>query len=473
MENGLLYVAALALNLVLILALLWAFFSHRRIQNTQNQLALDARALEIRNDEMQKSNAHYNLENRKLAEDLSVAHTRLAVKNQQFEDLKLHITAQEQARAKDHEHFLHSAKQSVFEMAQTVSSKLLQDHKQENQVTRVQSEGELKKITQNLTQQLDTISQRVSSFDQTQDKVNMLERALSSPGMAGQASQTALGNMLAQMGLKAGRDYALEHHVKTETGSSLRPDAVLFLPGGAVFVIDSKSSKYLLEIAQAEQDEQADKEALNKQFLKTMRQHIKDLKSKDYHRHINDALHQAGMDTDTKLQTISTLMWLPNEGALERLERADPHFVAAAVHDHIFPVATNGLWAALGVAQFSIQLQVKEENLHHIARDIGALLETMRPMLEHADKLGKSLKSSLGHYDKFAGSINARVIPKARNLLALGVDPPKKGLPTGIELIAKSNPPIDLQSEEIGEGQDTDLLSLMDDGNARKDHGDE
>ena len=62
--------------------------------------------------------------------------------------------------------------------------------------------------------------------------------------------ETVLENTLKSFGLTAGIDFVLQQTFGSEDGSRLRPDAIVFLPADSVLVIDSKASKFLLELAQ-------------------------------------------------------------------------------------------------------------------------------------------------------------------------------------------------------------------------------
>ena len=50
---------------------------------------------------------------------------------------------------------------------------------------------------------------------------------------------------------------------------------------------------------------------------------------------------------------ILSVMYLPNEGALEKLQRADPDFVAKAAKREIIPVGPAGLAGLIGFASHS------------------------------------------------------------------------------------------------------------------------
>jgi len=97
----------------------------------------------------------------------------------------------------------------------------------------------------------------------------------------------------------------------------LRPDAVVFLPSESVLVIDSKASKILLEPAEAEDAEKEEEQAYTN-LASTTKQHLKALEGKDYRGAIVSSYKGSGRETE--IRRIISVMYLPNEGALEKLK---------------------------------------------------------------------------------------------------------------------------------------------------------
>ena len=406
------------------LAVVFIRLSKTQIVTRENTVKLDV-ALQL--------NTELTAENQKLRADVLEKAELVAAKDQQLRDMEQNYIRLNAERDKDREQFLNSAKQSVFEAAQTISTKLINDHKQETKENRELTEKTVKQTSAALLESVTTLSHKMASldkdYDQTKATVGTLQAALSSPGMAGQTSQIALGNMLQRIGLKEGQDFLLEHSVTSLEGQRLRPDAIIRLPNNMALVVDSKASKYLWDMTEAGQSEsKADYEQAQKNFLSAMNQHVHDLNRKDYRVHVEQGLNALKIDESQKIHTFPTLMWLPTEGALERLEQADPNFVENAASKGVFPVATNGLWAAIAIAGSSIHLQQREENLYAIIDEVNILINRIGTTLGHAEKLGKSLKSSAETYNKFAGSLNTYILSQSNKLVKLGVSPPTKEL---------------------------------------------
>jgi DNA recombination protein RmuC len=184
-------------------------------------------------------------------------------------------------------------------------------------------------------------------------------------------------------------------------------------------VIDSKASKFLMELAEAEGTE-AEEEAIAK-LARTMNQHLKALSAKDYKSAIIDAHRKAGRGGE--LGRVISIMYLPNEGALEKVNMADPEFAAKALKADIITAGPTGLTGLVGFASMEIGLARQDENRDRIVEQTAALLESVNVLLGHADKVGRGIKSAADNFRKLSSSVNSRLLPRARGLIGLGVQP--------------------------------------------------
>ncbi len=275
--------------------------------------------------------------------------------------------------------------------------------------------------------------------------VDVIERALSNPGGAGYAAETVLENTLKSFGLRPETDYVLQRTVAADDGSRLRPDALVFLPGNTVLVIDSKASKFILELARAEDGEA--EEAVNAKLAASMNQHLKDLVSRDYRNAVQSEFKVANRSGDAR-QLIS-IMWLPNDAAIEKVLRADPDFQRKASEQNIYLAGPTGLWTAVGIAGLHINLGRQEENRDRIIESVRELIKRMSVMLQHASKVGTGLHRATNAYADLSGSINSMLLPQVRKLIEQGIEAPAKGLP-------KPMPGFQVVQTEMADVVDTD-----------------
>lgn len=346
----------------------------------------------------------------------------LAVMRERLADGEARIADFERVK----EEGLKAMQAAALQTTQLLSSKLLEDHKRENAEAKKQGEELVRQTTEQLFQRFEHVSQAVAQLKgqvgANGQQLDTVWRALTSPAGSGYFAEIGLANTLSSFGLLEGRDYILQHTTEdAATGRRLRPDAVVFLPGDSALVIDSKASKALVEIAQAEGGEQ--EEAAYQNLARTMNQHLKALAEKDYRSAIAAAWREAGRGSE--IARILSVMYLPNEGALEKLHRADPDFVAKAAKREIIPVGPAGLAGLIGFASVEISLIRQIENQKEIVRSAELLLESLTIALGHAASVGRNVRSAADAYEKFARSVNGRLLGRGRKLTELGLRPGK------------------------------------------------
>jgi DNA recombination protein RmuC len=356
------------------------------------------------------------------------AERELAVARQRLADGENRLADFERLRAES----LQAAQAAVLATAQQLSSKLLEDHKRENVEAKKEAEERVRQASEHLVRQVDEIAKAVHKLHgQVEEKGEALDtlwRALSSPGGAGELAEIGLANTLASFGLEAGRDFLLQHVTEDEeTGRRLRPDAVVFLPGNSALVVDCKASKFLLEIARAEGTLEEDEAYRN--LARTMNQHLRALAEKDYKSAILAAWRQGGRED--AIARVLSVMYLPNEAALEKLYRADPQFMQKARALQIIPAGPAGLHCAISLASVEINLVRQIENQQRIAEMTRSLLDAIAVTLGHAATLGRGIKAAADSFAKLTASVNQRLLPRARNLAKLGVQA-TKALPANL-----------------------------------------
>jgi DNA recombination protein RmuC len=202
----------------------------------------------------------------------------------------------------------------------------------------------------------------------------------------------------------------------------------VFLPTDTVLVIDCKASKFVLEIAEQDGTGTDQQARAYENLARTMNQHLKSLSEKDYRNAVLTICRQSGRGSDPH---IISLMYLPSEAALERLNQADRDFYRRARAVQIIPAGPAGLHSALLIASAEIRRLRQMENQREIVERCGALLESVAIVLGHAVKLGGGLKNAVDHFSRLTGSINTRLLPRAQKLAGLGILP-KKALPLAL-----------------------------------------
>jgi DNA recombination protein RmuC len=348
------------------------------------------------------------------------AETEAAVARQEVAFARAAVADWEKIR----DEFLKSTQASVLATAQQISSKLLEDHKRETEAAKQAAELKIKETTETLHEQVRAVNDGIAQLKgQVAEKAEVLDtvwRALSSPGGAGYFAEIGLANTLKSFGLIQDRDFVLQATVQ-DGEARKRPDAIVYLPGNAALVIDSKASKHLLELAAAEGTER--EEEAYRSLARTMNQHLKDLVDRDYRGAVTAMWRKSGRGDE--IARVLTVMYLPNEAALERLARADGDFMRRAAQAQITPVGPAGLASMIGFASVEISLMRQVENQEKIVGAAERLLEALAVAVGFAGTVGKGIRSAADAFAKLGSSLNGRVLPRAREMVRLGLQPGK------------------------------------------------
>lgn len=386
-----------------------------RLAMTEQQMQERATALLATQQEMRDLDREYQEAQRQLA----LMRQEMAHQESQMRDWEV---LKEQS--------LNAAKASVMAAGNQLSNKLLEDHKRELEASRKQSDEQTVKTTETLYKEFTQVVTQVTNLSQQMQgqrgTVDKLWKALSIPSEAGRFAEIGLENCFKAFGLEVGRDYLMQYATGGE--DRLRPDAIVFLPQETVMVVDSKTSIFLLELAQKEGEDDAEALAA---LRRTMMNHLKQLSAKDYRGAVMASLRQA--NANTQMRRMLNVMYLPHESALERIHRADPTFLNKCMQADIIPAGPTGLAGLLALCRIEIDLARQAENQEHILQAVQELLESLSVVLGYASSVGRSLKSAADHFHSFATSVNKRLLPRSRKLAKLGVRPAKsKDLPQHI-----------------------------------------
>lgn len=328
---------------------------------------------------------------------------------------------------------LKAAKASILEAGGQLSNKLLEDHKREAEAAKKEAEASVKKTSESLIEQVLVITKSVASIQDQNKKTEQMAqtvwRALASPAGAGSLAEVGLENSLKNFDLEPARDYIMQYSISGDEAGKLRPDAVIFLPQDMVMVIDSKASKFLLEIAEADGDE-SEAELLQK-LKKTMNDHLNDLTSRNYSAAIRALYKETGRAD--KISHVLNVMYVPSENAITHIKRADPEFMQKTEKAGLILASPANLSGLLSLAKFNIGMMRQAENQDAIVTNVQELLDNVITMLAYSDKVGRGLKLANEYFDQFARSVNKRMLPKMRQLISLGIKPNKnKEMPSKI-----------------------------------------
>lgn len=244
-----------------------------------------------------------------------------------------------------------------------------------------------------------------------------LSTALRSTSARGQWGEVELRRVLEASGMLRHVDF-VEQRSLGAVGSGVqrtaprgRPDVVVHLPGEKYLAIDAKvpMDAYLEAAAIPEGSDAGDgerRERLLAAHAKALRAHVDALAARRYHEQLPGAPELV-------------IMFVPSEGLLARALEADPTLLEYALRQGVAPTAPASLLALLRTtATIWSADQVTQE-----AKELLALGRTLYERLgvvsDHLGALGRSLRSSVQHYNKAVASVEQRLLVTARDFESL------------------------------------------------------
>ncbi|MGI9085245.1 MAG: DNA recombination protein RmuC [Aeromicrobium sp.] len=232
-----------------------------------------------------------------------------------------------------------------------------------------------------------------------------LASALRNNSVRGAFGETQLKSLVESAGLLRRVDFTTQESIEAESGAR-RPDMVVHLPGGKQMAIDAKVPYAAFiesnrpDIADAQRAEQLARHA------KQVKAHIDALAGKSY---------WTGLAASPEF----TVAFIPNESILNSALDADPGLMEHAFAKGVLLATPVNLWAVLKTVAFTWQQDVLTDDAKRLF-DLGKeLYGRLAKLAEHAEKLRRSIESTVTNYNNFASSLEQRVLVTARKLETL------------------------------------------------------
>jgi len=258
-----------------------------------------------------------------------------------------------------------------------------------------------------LTQQLRSTTESEERLRATTESLASALRNNSTRGVWG---ETQLRSVVESAGLINRVDFNLQSSISSDAGAG-RPDMVVRLPGGKSIAVDAKVPyNSYLEASQipatATGEEESRRKALLAQHAKQVKGHIDALSAKTY---------WAGLEASPEF----TVAFIPSEPLLATALESDPTLLEYAFSKKIALASPVNLWAVLKTVAFTWQQDVLTEDAKRLFDLSKELYGRLGTLAEHAEKLRRSIDSTVSSYNQFASSLENRVLVTARKLDAL------------------------------------------------------
>lgn len=225
--------------------------------------------------------------------------------------------------------------------------------------------------------------------------------------------------LLEKAGLSKDIHYQVQSSFRDENGYQKRPDFIVNLPEQKHLVIDSKVSLVAYERYFNAKDESKRAKYL-KQHTDSLRQHIKDLSSKNYQQ-----LYQ--INTPDYL-----LLFVPIEPAFAVAAKADNKIFMEALDQNIVIVTTSTLLATMRTVAFIWKQEKQKKNVLEIARQSGLLYDKLCGFVQDLNTIGNRLDSAQSAYhDAMNKLVDSKkygdtLIGRAERIKALGAKASKQ-----------------------------------------------
>jgi len=278
--------------------------------------------------------------------------------------------------------------------------------KTEQQIRNI--EKERKEAYGALTQHLQTMAQAQANLQaQTQNLVQALRR----PEVRGQWGELTLKRLAELAGMVEHCDFFEQETVQTEEGRQ-RPDMIVRLPDSREIVVDVKTplDAYLSAI---EASDDAERDVQLVRHARNVRQRVNELASKAYWSQFPNAPD-------------FVVLFIPGDQFLAAALDQDHDLLEEALRQQVILATPTSFVALLRAVAFGWRQEQLAQNAEKI-REVGEeLYRRLLTFTGHLEKLGRSLDTSVKHYNKAVGSFDSRVLPGAQKFTEMGIESAKK-----------------------------------------------
>lgn len=287
-----------------------------------------------------------------------------------------------------------------------------------------------------MKQTLDQLTERLDQVDQAREQTSTdltaklqtltvgqeavarnaaaLERALRQPHVRGRWGELGLRRLAELAGMSELCDFVEQSHINDD-GRILRPDMLVQLPAARLVVVDAKVplSPFLDAMQAADESERVAKLKL---FARGMRGHVRKLADKAY-------------ATQFPTAPDFVVMYVPGDHFLGGALEADPELLEDAFARRVHIATPATLLGLLRTVAYAFQQQKVAEDAQSIAALGRELYDRVATLLTHIDTVSRCINSLVKAQDEVVGSVERRVLPKARRFAELGVAGSDEQLP--------------------------------------------
>ncbi|WMI64554.1 DNA recombination protein RmuC [Aestuariibaculum sp. YM273] len=346
--------------------------------------------------------------------------SELAIKNTEFENLKLKNEEQKSEVEKLQEKF-----SKEFE---NLANKIL-DEKSEKFT--LQNKENLKHILNPLQEKIQGFEKKVEDSQKesismhsalkeqllglkdlnqqmTKEATNLTRALKGDSKMQGNWGELVLERVLEKSGLEKDREYFVQQNFTLDTGARVLPDVVLHLPDNKKMIIDSKVS--LVDYERFVNAEDEDKPQFLKAHVNSIKKHVDQLSEKNY----QDLYDIESPDF--------VLMFIPIEPAFAVVVNEDNSIYNKAFEKNIVIVTPSTLLATLRTIDTMWNNEKQQQNAIEIATQAGRLYDSFVNLTDELIKVGKQIGTVQTSYESAMKKLTGKgnLVSRVEKLKVLG-----------------------------------------------------
>lgn len=270
------------------------------------------------------------------------------------------------------------------------------------------AKGEIDKKHELFQQMVKPLSRNYGKLDQQIEEltthVHSLDGALRGDNRrVGNWGEVQLKRVVEIAGLVEYCDFDTQPTAGDSTG--YRPDLVVKLPDNRAIVIDAKASTGKFLDSQETVDEE-DAKAKEKAHASALKRQVDDLSRKNYGERISGSLN-------------FVVMFVPGDPFLATALRADDKLIDYGMQKRVAIATPASLIALLWTVNSAWQQHRLNREAQEILNIGKEMMERIKTLFKHYDKLGRGLDQAIQAYNQSVGSFKHRVAPKGREFAKL------------------------------------------------------
>lgn len=275
------------------------------------------------------------------------------------------------------------------------------------------------------------LGQVARTAEEMRKDTSSLHAALGRSEVRGAWGEASLRRLVEAAGMIDRVHFTEQDHNAGDDGAH-RPDLTIHLGFDRNLVVDAKVPLNSFLRAQ-ETDDPAEREGLMRAHAVELKAHVDRLSSKQYWR-----LHDPAPDF--------VVVYLPSEALLAGALAHDPELLDRAFAKRVVLATPTTFFSLLR----TVDLMWRQEAVAEHAKEIAALGRDLHDRLVtmsgHLAKVGKSLDSTIGHYNSYVASLESRVLVTARRMNELGIG--ANDLPDISQVERAARQPVDVIDDE-------------------------